>query len=111
MSGLLSALRRGLRTLFGEFHWQAPEWASATAQRLRSGGNATLEHARANPRRSALLAVATLAVLAGGSLAWNWYQSRPKPETVGFKVTAPERTCYECVPAGKPYNPADTLRT
>ncbi len=101
-AALFAALRRGLRTLFGEIHWQAPPWLTTATRRLRSGGAAAAAHARANPRRSALIALATLTLLIAAWLAWRWYESRPQPQTVDFAVTVPERTCYECLPPGRP---------
>ena len=57
---------------------------------------------RARPRRSAGLLVLLLALLAGGVIAWRWYQALPKPQLVSFEVSAPDRTCYECDPPGAP---------
>lgn len=38
----------------------------------------------------------------GTYATWRWYEGLPKPQTVGFSVESPARTCYECEPAGKP---------
>ncbi|HEU4532042.1 MAG TPA: MG2 domain-containing protein, partial [Steroidobacteraceae bacterium] len=100
---LFAALRRGLRTLLGEFHWQAPSWLTTASQRARTHAAAAAVRVRARPAQSALIALGSLVLLSGAWLTWRWYESRPQPETVEFSVTAPQRTCYECVPPGRPH--------
>ena len=90
------------RTLFGEFSWRAPPWLQRTRDRLRTGATSIAEHARAKPRQSAVLALVAIAVVLGGFFAWRWWEARPRPELVAYQVNPPTRTCYECLPPGKP---------
>ena len=87
--GLADFFGTVLGGLFGRPNWQAPAWAVALATPL-------IAAVRAKPRQTAALVLTLLALGLGGRLAWRWYESLPKPQTVAFKVEAPERTCYEC---------------
>ena len=91
-------MRAALRSVFGDLTWAPPTWFAAGAAAIRRGA----AQARANPRRSLIVAGAALAVLLGAVLLWRWYDSRPKPVLVAFQVTAPAVTCYGCEPPGSP---------
>jgi alpha-2-macroglobulin len=91
-------LRNLSRVAFGELHWSPPAWvrsAGDAARRLRA-------LVRARPRRSAGILAAALLVTLASVLGWHWYQSLPKPLEFSVTVAAPERTCIECDPPGKP---------
>lgn len=93
-----SVCARGLRSLFGEVSWSAPPWAA----NVRGGVQRARAVIRRHPRNSALLAASAVLLAAGGSGAWNWYRSLPRPVELDVAVTAPGRTCIECEPAGRP---------
>ena len=76
--------------LFGRFDWQAPGWLAATGRGARTVGR----HAQARPRVSAIVVLALAALCAGGWYGWYWYQNRPVPETVPYRVTPPGLTNY-----------------
>lgn len=103
---LWSALGSLLAALFGSVDWYAPDWVRVLGYRLRERLGAWRAWARSHPaearRRGFLGGLGALLVV--GLAGWPGYAylTRPIPETVGFTVVAPERTCYECEPAGKP---------
>ena len=91
-------LRNLSRVAFGELRWSPPAW-------VRSAGDAARRFqalVRAQPRRSAAILAAALLVTLASVLGWRWYQSLPKPLEFSVTVAAPERTCIECDPPGKP---------
>jgi alpha-2-macroglobulin len=90
------------RALVGEVDWQSPPWARWTCARLRAGAQATIAHARQKPRQTAIAGGATVLLLAAAYSGWRWYENRPRPVETTFAVTAPQLTCYECEPPGKP---------
>ncbi|RQO36440.1 alpha-2-macroglobulin [Herminiimonas sp. KBW02] len=80
-----------LQQLFGKFDWQAPAWARWTQGRMQQAGTAI----RQQPKRTALFALASLVLMTGSWYAYGWWQARPQPVEVTFKVTAPTRTEIE----------------
>ncbi|HVO90760.1 MAG TPA: alpha-2-macroglobulin [Casimicrobiaceae bacterium] len=85
------ALRTVLTALFGHVQWTPPvwlRWGGARASTLRA---AMVER----PGVSAAMVVMLVAAGAGGWYAWHWWQARPKPVTVDFKITQPARTEIE----------------
>src|SRR5688572_22211626 len=91
-------LSRWSRSVVGDLQWSPPLWPRrVVAATLRAR-----EQVRSNPRRSGWIAGTALAVIAASVLGWRWYQSLPKPVEYSVAVTAPERTCIECEPPGKP---------
>jgi alpha-2-macroglobulin len=99
---LRSVSSRAAPAVLGEVDWRAPPWIRWTATRIHGGARAAIGQARQKPRQTALLAAATALVLGGVYAGWRWYENRPRPIETTFSVTPPERTCYECEPAGKP---------
>ena len=99
---LRTFLNRATRAVLGEVDWRAPPWLKWSAATVRAGSQSLVERARQKPRQTALVAAATVVVLAGGYAGWRWYENRPRPVETTFTVTPPERTCYECEPPGKP---------
>lgn len=80
-----------LRQLFGRLDWQAPAWQRWTLRRMQQAGAAVVRR----PGRFLLLLL-VLALLAGsGWYAYRWWQARPKPVEVTFKVREPARTEIE----------------
>ncbi len=86
------------RAVFGDVRWSPPAWTRRVADTAVSGKDLV----RAHPRRSAWSAGAAVVVIGAGVFGWRWYQSLPKPVEYTVVVTAPERTCIECDPPGKP---------
>ncbi|HEX4999481.1 MAG TPA: alpha-2-macroglobulin [Terriglobia bacterium] len=77
----------GLSQVFGNVHWQAPEWLRWTGrQQVRAW-----RFLRADWRRLAALALAVTAAAAG---LW-WYKTRPQPHYVEYTVMAPVLTTYD----------------
>jgi uncharacterized protein YfaS (alpha-2-macroglobulin family) len=93
---------RAARALLGEVDWHAPPWARWTATRIHSGTQAAIARARRQPRQTAMIAAATVLLLGGAYAGWRWYENRPRPIETAFTFTAPQLTCYECEPPGKP---------
>jgi len=78
-------------TLFGRVAWEAPSWVSWCGRAIG------LARARlaARPRLTAGVAVASVALAAGGFWGYLWWQSRPRPVVVTFSANTPERTQIE----------------
>jgi len=87
-----------LRVVLGDVRWSPPAWIHRSADKGRQLAGLV----RANPRRSAWILLAALAVVLASVLGWRWYQAQPKPVEYTVSITAPERTCIECDPPGKP---------
>lgn len=87
--------------LFGRIDWQAPRWGQALGRGGRRAG-ATM---RARPALAAVVVLLLIALGAGGWYGYRWWQARPKPVEVTFKIHAPERTAIELddVEARKPH--------
>jgi uncharacterized protein YfaS (alpha-2-macroglobulin family) len=98
LHGIGAVVAALLTALIGDWHWSAPAWVRAL-QRLWQSLVAKI---RSQPRASAVTAGLVAVLLGGGYAGWQWYQHLPKPVEIEFTVQAPERTCYECEPAGKP---------
>src|SRR5262245_37526794 len=75
-------------TLFGRVAWEAPSWVSWCGRAIG------LARARlaARPRLTAGVAVASVALAAGGFWGYLWWQSPPRPVVGTFTANAPERT-------------------
>ena len=88
--------------LFGRIDWQAPRWGQALGRGGRRAG-ATMRARPAPGRRGG--AAVDRAWRAGGWYGYRWWQARPKPVEVTFKIHAPERTAIELddVEARKPH--------
>lgn len=93
-----AALKRVVAAVAGEWTWTRPAWL----ERANLRGQEFTGAVRRRPRRSLGIAAAALAVIAAGWLGWRWYDALPKPVEIAFTVIAPQRTCYECEPPGKP---------
>ncbi|MDB6062843.1 MAG: alpha-2-macroglobulin family protein [Verrucomicrobiaceae bacterium] len=84
-----------LGALFGRWQWQSPtwmQWCSAKSSQLWS-------HCKANPKRSASIFVACIAIVAASFAGYRWYQLRPKPVETTFSYTAPPLTVWDDVKA------------
>ncbi|MEP7181937.1 MAG: alpha-2-macroglobulin [Betaproteobacteria bacterium] len=88
---LFSLLARLLAPLVGQVQWRPPGWLDWLGER----GTALGETMAAKPRASALALALVAAAGVGGWYGWQWWEARPVPVTVGFKVTAPSRTEIE----------------
>ena len=73
--------------VFGQWHWDAPAWVRWS--RAQSGRGA--RYLTANPWRGAIAAL-VVAAAAGGVV---WYQLRPKPHYVTYRVDEPGLTEYD----------------
>lgn len=82
---------KGLTGLFGEFHWQAPQWLITVNSGLHSVYNAIVK----NPKTSLLTLLVIIIIGTSSWFAYDWWQSRPKPVTIDFSVQAPERADLE----------------
>lgn len=76
---LSRALATVLHPLLGGFTWSAPGWMRA-AQR--------------QPRKATAIVTALVALAIAGGFGWHWYQHRPHPPEMTFRVTAPAVTDY-----------------
>ncbi|MES2684437.1 MAG: alpha-2-macroglobulin [Pseudomonadota bacterium] len=95
--GLADFLGTVLGGVFGSpAAWQPPAWWQAFVSPVVAQGHRLADHIRANPARASLAATIALVLIAGSVLGWRWWQAQPKPETVAYSVSAPQRTCYEC---------------
>ena len=79
------------QALLGNLSWQAPPWLNCCGNGLLAAGR----QMRARPRVT--LAALLMASIIGGGGYWGyqWWQARPKPVTISFKVAALERTAIE----------------
>jgi alpha-2-macroglobulin len=57
---------------------------------------------RVHPRRSLAACGALLLGAVAAYAGWRWYQALPRPVAYEVTVTAPQRTCLECEPPGRP---------
>ncbi len=92
------SVARTFRKVAGEWTWRRPTWLLSSDRRLGD----LIGRARANPRRSLAIGAGAIATIAAAWLGWRWYDALPKPVEIAFTVSAPERTCYECDPPGRP---------
>ena len=88
-SGFLSAL---LRSLIGDFQWQAPGWMRGIGNALGFCGSAFASWVRADMRRAAIAGGVGIALIAGALAGKVWYDKLPKPLQVSYEVTVPEPT-------------------
>src|SRR6187549_4017262 len=87
LSRLAGGVRRAMFQLVGKWQWDAPPWL----QWLGRLGRATMRYLTASPLRAAVVALAVVLVGLG---AYS-YSQRPKPNYVGYAVTAPPLTVYD----------------
>ena len=87
LSRLASGVRRVLFQLIGKWQWDAPPWL----QWLGRSGRAAVRYLTASPVRAAIVALAVVLV---GFGAYS-YSRRPKPNYIGYAVTAPPLTVYD----------------
>lgn len=80
-----------MRLLFGQFHWQAPEWGVWLAQRSRHG----IALIRAYPRYALSALLMLMLLFAGGWYSYQWWKARPRTQEITFTVTEPGRTEIE----------------
>lgn len=97
-----SPFKKILRAAFGELRWKAPPWLEACGARFSRVAHDVADYSRRRPRAASAIGLGIVALLAAAYWGWRWYESRPKPVETRFTVSAPERTCYECEPPGKP---------
>ena len=102
LRGFCTVLAGLLTALVGDWHWSAPAWLRGLQRLLQALAAAFVARIKTQPRASALVAGLVFIVLGGGYAAWQWYRHLPQPVEIEFTVQAPDRTCYECEPAGKP---------
>jgi uncharacterized protein YfaS (alpha-2-macroglobulin family) len=90
-----------LRAVFGEWHWNRPQWYLRTESRIaRSPVGAQLSRGKAwtqaNPRRAAIYLGSAIAVTALGSLSYHqyrtWLAAQPKPSYVSVRLERPNPT-------------------
>jgi uncharacterized protein YfaS (alpha-2-macroglobulin family) len=86
MRRLLASLSRVLVALLGR--WDPPPWLRRCGREGQRGGR----WARSHKVKAALLAVVVAGAGVGGTLGWRWWKARPKPATVGVRVTEPGLT-------------------
>ncbi len=84
-------LRWVLHALVGELHWQAPVWMGWSGRNTLRAVTAV----RTRPRQTLIGVVLLTALAVSGWSAYHWWQARPKPVEVTFKVTPPARTEIE----------------
>ena len=89
---LWQRLARLWAALFGV--WSAPPWLRWIASRLARAASQAVAQVRARPRASAAVAVALVALGVGGWYGHAWWQARPKPVEVSFKVSDPAVTDF-----------------
>jgi len=80
-----------LRQLFGKLDWQAPSWLRWTLHKVRQASVAILRR----PGRFLLLLLVVALLAASSWYGYRWWQARPKPVEVTFKVRDPARTEIE----------------
>ena len=99
--GIFIGLADFFGTVLGGFFgaptaWKPPAWWQTFVSPVVAQFHKLADHIRANPARASLAATVALVLIGSSVIGWQWWQARPKPETVAFTVSAPERTCYEC---------------
>lgn len=77
--------------LFGRVQWQAPAWLAALGSGFAWLGNGM----RRRPRVAGAALAGLALVAAGAWYGWQWYESRPQPHTVQYRIVAPELTRYD----------------
>src|SRR5262245_24050065 len=82
-----------LRDAFGEVCWTPPPWTARVATAERDAERFLTSHRR----ETRLVLLGTLAFVLLVWVGWRWYESRARSRELSVAVTAPERTCYECV--------------
>jgi uncharacterized protein YfaS (alpha-2-macroglobulin family) len=80
-----------LRQLFGKLDWQAPAWQRWTLHGVRQASVAILRR----PGRFLLLLLVVALLATSAWYGYRWWQARPKPVEVTFKVRDPARTEIE----------------
>lgn len=95
-------IAKALRVALGEMNWQPPRWLRWLGDRITRLFKVSVAHVRQHQRQTAIVSGATLLIIVAGVAGWLWYRAQPKPVEVGFTVTNPAITCYDCEPPGKP---------
>lgn len=90
-AGVFRVLRDALQFLVGKISWQSPPWAQHIAQSTEK----LLGCGRAHPVRALVVLGLLLALVAGGIFGYQWWQTRPRPVEVSFKLEQPTRTEIE----------------
>src|SRR5262245_34888058 len=72
--------------VFGRWKWQPPSWIAWTGGRVRQGGRYLVAD-----KKRAGIAFLVLASMLGATV---WYETRPVPHYVTYKVNAPGLTEY-----------------
>lgn len=103
-SGILAILGWLSRQIFGEVHWQSPNWLSYSGKKIESVG----VWAKQNPKQSTITGLLAIALLAASYFGWQWYQKQPKPVLTAYTVTAPLAPTYDDL--GRAY-PSDLIIT
>jgi len=86
MARIFAFVARALVIVLGR--WAPPGWVRWLGRQARRGGAWGLAH----KVKAGLLLVVVAGASVGGGYGWRWWKARPKPETVSFRVTAPEAT-------------------
>ncbi len=76
--------------------WQPPAWWQTFIAPIVVQGKKLVALVRSKPAGAALAATMALVLIVGGMAGWSWWQARPQPETVAFRIAAPDLNCYEC---------------
>src|SRR5438128_9052177 len=82
---------RGVAFITGKPSWDAPPWARAVGRTGRRTG----AWARAEKPKAAVLLLTVLATAGGGVAFLRWWEHRPKPLTVAWRLVEPEATRIE----------------
>lgn len=78
-----SVVKRVVVKTVGDFKWDAPVWMPASWSFTKSW-------VRAHPKRALVSGLSLILLSSGSYYTYSWWQSRPKPSTIEYTVTAPE---------------------
>jgi uncharacterized protein YfaS (alpha-2-macroglobulin family) len=91
LSVFFNTILKALGGIFGVIQWQEPKWFSSSKLWLLS----RVDTIRQKPIIGLVGLLIIVVVGAGSWFGYHWWQARPKPVTVDFTVTAPERADLE----------------
>ncbi|MDD1610870.1 MAG: hypothetical protein LUO95_09835, partial [Methylococcaceae bacterium] len=91
LSVFFNTILKGLGRIFGVIQWQEPKWFAAT----KLWSLSRVDTIRQKPIIGLAALLAIVVISAGSWFGYHWWQARPKPVTVDFTVTAPERADLE----------------